>query len=172
MTVRTQARDLMLASFPKLNDEATLREAIEILISAQQDTTVPNCAVVTNSNGRYEGLITAHLVIKSLLSLWSPAKEIREDEGRLESELLEIVHDRSQLRVRDALVRGLPTARPESGVLTLIDMACDKQLEFVPVVVDETCQGVVPVTKIFHAAASLALTPDDEGIRMDGKTFT
>ena len=48
-------------------------------------------------------------------------------------------------------------------------IGCEKseQLEFVPVVDDGHVLGLVPVTAIFQAAAALALTPEDEGIRFD-----
>ena len=135
----------------------------------------PCAAVICNTppasycaDDTYLGLLTARLLFKSLLTLWMPATSVRADEEQLQRELLDVVMERGQLEVRDALIRGLPVAAPDDRLLALIELCCDKRLEFVPVVDGRHVVGLVPATEIFAAAASLALTPEDEGIQMGG----
>ena len=161
------ARDLMLHSFTKVRADHTLGEAMQALVDLQGESGVPNALVVLDANGRYEGILTARLLLKSLLTLWMPGKAAPKDEAMLEKELVDLVHERSRVAVQGALIRGLPTAAPSDRLLALVEVACDKRLEFVPVVDDGHVVGLVPVAQIFLAAASLALTPEHEGIRFD-----
>ena len=163
------ARDLMLADFASIRSDQTLGEALHALIELQSREQTPNALVVLEKDSIYEGLLTARLVAKSLLALWMPEKAVREDELRLEKELLDVVQDRLHLKVHDALIRGLPTVAPDDRLLRLIEIGCEKRLEFVPVLDDGHVLGLVPVTAIFQAAAGLALTPEDEGIRFEQK---
>ena len=135
----------------------------------QRQEKIPNALIVTDTSGAYEGLLTARLLARSLLSLWMPEKDVREDEDRLGEEFLDIVQNRLRMRVHDALIRSIPVVSPEDRLLRLIEVACDKRLEFIVVVEDGAVLGVVPVTGVFQATVSLALTPDDEGIRFDQK---
>jgi CBS domain-containing protein len=164
-----RARQLMLRDFAKIRSDQSLAEALEALVAVQSQEKIPNALIVTDTSGAYEGLLTARLLARSLLSLWMPEKNVREDENRLEEELLDVVQDRLRMRVHDALIRGIPVARPEDRLLRLIEVACDKRLEFIAVVEDGAVLGIVPVTGVFQATVSLALTPDDEGIRFDQK---
>lgn len=167
MTENLVARDLMLTSFSTVRVDQTLAEAMAVLVENQDDADVPNALVVLDAEGGYVGLLTARLLFKSLLTLWMPARAVRKDDELLERELLTVVGDRSKLKVQDTLIRGLPTASPGDRLLALIDLACDQQLEFLAVVDGGCVLGLVPVTEIFQASASLALTPDDEGIQME-----
>lgn len=161
------ARDLMLRSCATITAEQTLADAMRALLAAQEDTSHPNAVAVADADGQFLGLLTARLLARSLLALWMPDTARREDPQVHERELLAVVQERLHLRVRDALIRGLPVAAPDARLLELIDIGCEKRLEFIPVVEAGAFQGVVPITAVFQAAAGLALTPDDEGIRFD-----
>ena len=161
------ATDLMLHNVTKARADHTLGEAMQALVDLQGESEVPNALVVLDANGRYEGILTARLLLKSLLTLWMPSRAAHKDEAMLEKELLDIVHERSKMAVHGALIRGLPTAAPSDRLLALVEIACDKRLEFMPVVDDGRVVGLVPITQIFLAVASLALTPEHEGIRFD-----
>ena len=153
-----RARQLMLRDFAKIRPDQSLAEALEALVAVQRQEKIPNALIVTDTSGAYEGLLTARLLARSLLSLWMPEKDVREDEDRLGEEFLDIVQNRLRMRVHDALIRSIPVVSPEDRLLRLIEVACDKRLEFIVVVED-----------VFQATVSLALTPDDEGIRFDQK---
>jgi CBS domain-containing protein len=161
------ARDLMLKEHASIPSDRSLGEALASLVELQKDASRANVLVAVDAEGQFEGIVTAHLLCKSLLSLWMPAKSLREDSIRLEQELLAVVGDRNELKVHDTLIRGLPTVLPSARLLELIEAACKQRLAFVPVVEDGRALGLVPITAVFQAVAALALTPEDEGIHFD-----
>ncbi len=161
------ARDLMLGEYASISSDRSLGEALAALVDLQKDSLRANALVAVDADGRFEGLVTAHLLCRSLLSLWMPAKSLREDSVKLTQELLTVVGDRNELKVHDTLIRGLPQVLPNARLLDLIDAACEQRLAFVPVVEDERLLGLVPITAVFQAVAALALTPEDEGIHFD-----
>jgi len=171
MTENIVARHLMLENLVEIQADSELHKAMGKLIELQDDPQIPTALIVIKADGLFEGVLTARLLFKSLLTLWMPGKAVREDVLLLEKELLSVVKERLQLRVQDTLVRGFPVAAPDDRLLTLIELGCDKRMEFIPVIEDGRAIGLIPIASIFHATANLALTPEDEGIRMDGKTY-
>lgn len=160
-------RQLMLREFASIGADQSLGDAMQLLLETQKDALRPNVVAVIDVDGVFEGMLTARLLERSLLALWMPDQALREDPEQHEKQLLDVVQERLQLRVHDALIRGLPSAAPDARLLDLIVIGCDQKLEFIPVVEDRRIVGVVPITSVFQAAASLALLPDDEGIRFD-----
>ncbi|MHC4811853.1 MAG: CBS domain-containing protein [Planctomycetota bacterium] len=161
------ARDLMLQDVAGIRGDQTVSEAMQALVDLQADAEVPNALVVLDAEGRYHGILTARLLCKTLMKLWAPDKAAGADQTLLEQELLDMVRDRGKLKVQDALIWDQPTAAAGDRLLPLVELACDKRLEFIPVVDNGHVLGLVPVTQIFLAAAGLALTPEHEGIRFD-----
>ena len=98
MTENIAARDLMFRTFTEVRADQTLGEAMRALVEAGADAAVPNVLAVVDDGGRFEGLLTARLILKSLLTLWMPSKALREDEMQLEEELLSLVEERSGMR--------------------------------------------------------------------------
>jgi len=160
------ARDLAVNGVRILNGERPVRDAFDELIALRSEPGEPNVVVIVDAEGLYEGLLTARLLLRSLLALWRPTRSIREDVERFDEELLELARERCVLPVRTVLVRGLPTAAPDDRLPTLIELACEERMEFLPVVEDRRLSGVVPIGRLFHTVASLALTPGDEGIHL------
>lgn len=169
------ARNLLVTNVATIRDDATLQsaaQALGALFEAEAATPQPRALVVVDAAGGYRGLLTARWLLRGLFALWEPGTDLLKDEAGLSAQLSEVVRARAGVSVRDALIQGLPTVTEETRLVPLIEAACGAQLEFVPVVVDGRPRGLVPLTRIFTAAASLALTPDDEGIRSDGGKFT
>ncbi len=176
------ARDLMVHEVGGIRGDQTLGEAMQALVDLQTDKEVPNALVVLDEDGNYDGLLTARLLCKSLAARTTPGenadkgtdksthKSTPESTAPPTKEQLELVRKRSQMRVHDALNRDLPTVAPGDRLLSLIRLASEKRPEYLPVVDNGHVRGLVPVTRIFLAAASLALTPEHEGIRFDQDT--
>ncbi len=161
------ARDLMLHDVAGIRRDQTLGEAMQALVDLQADKEIPNALVVLDADGNYEGILTARLLCKSLLDTWTPREATARDDAGLEQDLLSLVRQRSDLPVHDALSPDLPTAEIGDRLLRLIQLSTDQRLEFIPVVDKGHVHGLVPVTRIFLATASLALAPEDEGVRFD-----
>ncbi len=166
MSDNITAERLMLTVFSEIRADQFVYEAMRALVEVQAAPDVPSALVVVDAEGRYEGVMTARLLFKSLLTLWMPTKRVREDDELLGGELIEVVADRAKVAVHDALIRGLPVADPADRLLKLILLSCDQELEYVAVVDGGRAVGLVPVTEIFKATASIALTPEDEGIQL------
>lgn len=164
---RLIARELMGPRFATIARDQPVAEAIGRLIAVAVEAGMPNAVVVHDEEGRYEGILTAKLLLKSLMALWSPARPVREDPLLLETDLLDLAADRGNMRAHDALVHGLPVAQPDERLFALIDRVCEAELEYLPVVEDGRAIGLVAATELFYAVARLALTPDDEGIRLE-----
>lgn len=160
-----RAEGLMLSEFERIRSDQPLAEAIAALVRVQDDEDRPNVLAVVDRHSKFEGLLTSRLLCSSLLAMWNPTKSVLEDDPRLQRELIELVADRVELRIHDALPRGLPTVAPDARLLELIDAACEHQMEYLPVVVDGQVTGVVPVASLFAATAALVLRPEDEGVQ-------
>lgn len=165
------ARDLMTRTFEVIGDQSSLEEATERLLATQGDHEAPNALVVTGAGGEYLGLLTARLLFRSLLSFWMPSRSVIQDPLQLDRELLSVARERAHVRVGDALIRGLPTVQADDRLLTVIAAACEARREFTPVLENGKAIGLIPIATVFQRAAALALTPDDEGIRLDGKVI-
>ncbi len=166
------ARDLMITGTTSISSDATLRDARRALLDLSPANATPKVLVVVGDQGEYLGLITARLLIKSLLSTWMPNRSTRQDADRLEAEMLDAVAVRSSALVREALVGSQPTVAPGDRLHVLIELACDKRIECLAVIDEGKPVGIIPMTSVVRAAASLALRPDDAGIQVDGKKYT
>ncbi len=162
-----RARDLLHSEFETVSADATLADVLAGLVAVQERSEIPNALVVLDAAGAYEGLLTSRLLARSLFALWMPVPAVKESEVRLHRELLDVVLERLHVPVRDALVRGIPVVSPDARLLEMIEAGAGAQLEFLPVVENGAALGLVPVTAVFTATASLVLTPGDEGIRFE-----
>lgn len=162
------ARNLMDTRLATIAGDHPLCEAIARLVTGAENKTVPNALIVVDDDERYEGVLTAKLVLRSLLALWNPTPDANTPPAQIEADLLEVVAGRVNIPVRDALVRGLPVADPDDRILTMIEKVCEMELEFLPVVEKRRAIGLVPITELYYAVARIVLTPGDEGIRLDG----
>jgi CBS domain-containing protein len=168
---RLVARDLMTSPRERIGADRPLQEAIARL-AAGAEGGAPPAIVVEDEEGRYAGLITARLLLAALFPEARPAPAVAgspaADAARTEAELLDAIAVSTKERVRDRLDRALPTAAPGDRLLDLIAKACSRDVEWLPVVEEGRAIGLVPVTELLYRAALLALTPEDEGIRLDG----
>ncbi len=165
----TVATNIMLRNPAKICSDRSVGEAMTALRQLQDNASVANALVVVDAHGKYEGPLTARLLFQSMLSLWRPSAALRRDPAQLQQELLAVIQERADLRIHDTLIRGLPTATEQERIPALMELSCDQQLEYIAVVKDGQVLGLVPVTAILKAAASLALTPEHEGIHLDEK---
>ncbi|MDP6928206.1 MAG: CBS domain-containing protein [Planctomycetota bacterium] len=150
------ARDLMISDFATIEDDRTLADAMRQLAAMHGDPDTPHALVVVDADGRFRSLLTAPLLFKGA------ARACGMEPGLLGSLLA-----RSQMSLSEILILGLPVVGPADRLLSLIDACSEDRLEFVPVVEGGRAVGLVPATSIFQAVASLALTPEHEGIRLD-----
>ncbi len=161
------AGDLMLTDVAHIEADRTLGEALDALLALQEHQGRPAALAVVTADGGFDGLVTAPLLLRSLLTLWQPHKSLREDPTALQRELLNVVSDRSTCRVHDTLVRGLPTVTRGARLLELIDAGCEHRLAYIPVVEAGRLLGLVPISAVFQATAGVALTPELMGFRTD-----
>ena len=166
MAENVRARDLALTDFASVDQSDRIAVALTMLIEVQGHEHRPKALIVHDGNGGFVGMLSARLLARVLVAEWSPSADDL-GEAALETELLAAVRARLDLSVGEVLLRDLPQVAPDARLLEMIRATCERRIEYLAVVEDGRPFGLVPVTAIFQATASLALTPDDEGIRFD-----
>ena len=82
------ARDLMITNFETLRSDETLGAALRKLVALQDRVTEPSALVVLDAEERYQGLLTAHLLVRGLHAKWCPPEPHTADDGALHQGLL------------------------------------------------------------------------------------
>jgi len=158
------ARDLMLREFTQFPVDGTLGEAMAALREAQAVESRPNALMVVDAGGDFVGMLTAKMLIRILVDT---DPESRGGAPKVDdAQLLQAVTQRLDRQVGSVLPET-PAVRSDARLMTMIRRGLPTRLDFVPVVDDRKPVGLVPITAIFQATASLALTPEHEGIRFD-----
>ena len=161
------ARDLMITGFETVGSGETLRAALRKLVALQDRTTEPSAVVVLDADGQYQGLLTAHLLARSLCATWSPSDSEAGDDLALSKGLLVAARQFLNRPIGETLEQEVAVVGPGARLLEVIAAGSISRLEFLPVVEAGQILGLVPVTAVFQATASLTLTPEHEGIRFD-----
>lgn len=155
------ARDLMRTDFVRIRIDQHLGDAMVALHGAQGEAGMPSALMVVDGDDQYRGMLTARLLIRLLAAGHEEGHEIDD------MTVLTVARDRLTTAIGDVLVEDVPVVAPEDRLLTMIRRGAPMRLDFVPVVDDGRPVGFAPITAIFEAAAGMALTPEDEGIRFD-----
>ncbi|NNC90196.1 MAG: CBS domain-containing protein [Akkermansiaceae bacterium] len=155
------ARSLMKTDFRTIESDRPLREAMELLLDFG-DQRPPLPVVVMHADGSFAGLITPRALFKGLLRKLRP----EEVAALPEPDLLAAMDGQLDLPVAEAMVRDMPRAYLDDRLITLMKINCEHRQEFTPVLEDDRVLGIIYLTDIFHAAASLAITHDAEGIEL------
>ena len=161
MSQPIRARDLMRTEFRRIGENETLGDAMAALREAQRIEGLPNALMVVGAEDRFVGMLTAKLLIRILVGTTDSGAPVDD------TELLERAHARLGDRIGDALILDVPVVAPDDRLLTVIRRGVPTRLDFVPVIDAGKPVGFVPITVIFQSAASIALTPEHEGIRFD-----
>lgn len=156
-----RARDVMRTDFVQVRVDQTLGEGMAKLRAAQVRDENPNALVIVDAEGAFVGMLTAKLLIRVLVGT-PPEEEAPEDD-----ELLERARQRLADPIGQTSLPEIPVVGPDDRLITMIRRGIPTRLDFVPVVDAGRPVGLAPITEIFQAAASLALTPEHEGIRFD-----
>ncbi len=158
------ARDLMKSAFRTIAADRPLREAKDYLIDfGEKQSPLP--LVVVHADGSLAGLLTPSALFRALL------RKVRLENVHTftDLELLAAMGGQLDMQVSEAMVREVPRAYPEDRLLALMKLSIEHRehrVEFTPVLENEAVIGIVYVTDIFHAAASLSLTHETEGIQL------
>ena len=161
------ARDLMVTNFETLRPDETLEAALRKLVALQGRVTEPGVVVVLDGEGRYHGLLTAHLFTLSLYAMWSPPDLEAPDPEDLHQSLLASSGEFLSRRVDEMPKQEVAVVPPDARLLDVIVAGGATRPDFLPVVEAGQVLGLIPVPAVFQAAASLTLTPEHEGIRFD-----
>jgi len=173
-----RARDLMRTEFLSIRTEQSLGDAMTSLLETQRQAKLPSALMIVDSDGNYQGMLTARALIRLLVEA---GEDRGEEQGRSVASvspdapddlaLLCVARERLLWRVADVLLAGLPVVAPvvapDDRLLTMIRRGVTMRFDFVPVVDAGKPVGFAPITAIFQAAAGIALTPEDEGVRFD-----
>ena len=149
--------DLMKPLFLRLGASHTLREAMGILLDPQARREDPRVLIVLNADGSFGGILTARDLLKALLPNGAPEMGEKEDADAFAHHLLQTLPEKLNLKVTSAMRSNVPTVTPTHRLPHLIHILQEYRLECVPVVDQGRVLGLVHLTDVFNAAASLAL---------------
>ncbi|MFW6303913.1 MAG: HPP family protein [Candidatus Sumerlaeota bacterium] len=156
------ARDLIKASFLRLGETHSLREAMGILLDPQAQKEEPRVLTILNPEGKLEGILTTRHLLMALLPEWVEEEQSDISEEDFEQRLLEAMQDKLDITVRDAMLTDIPLVAPDARLPDLIEILQDRRLDCVPVLENERIIGVVFLTDVYTAAAQLALASQHE----------
>lgn len=160
--MQTTAYDLMTKRFLRISTQHTLRETMGIILYGEQKKQDTGAIAIIDTDGNFAGTITPRDVVMGLLDEWSPSEDESSQEPFLES-----VSERLSKTIGDILQRGQPTALLQTGLPELILLAAQYKYECIPVVEEGRVEGLVYISDLFKKTASLALSPETEGIVFD-----
>jgi len=155
------AADLLSPRFLKIGEQATLHDAIAVLMDQRATPEGEHTFVVTHEDGSYAGLLSLRRFLVGLFGNWN--LDVPSAEGELEQAL----HDRLELKVADVVERNRPQATMKTPLLELIPMMVDPEFECLPVIENGRIKGVIYIADVFRLASTLALTPETSGIRVE-----
>ncbi len=159
MTERATAETLMTKAFPRIGADHTLMEAAGILLDPMAAAERSQPMVVILPDGQFGGMLSA----RQILDAAAPKDETPAD-GALPAEWM---RQRLNTPVREVMNRNIPAIPPDAGLYTMMELMTRHETECLPVEDDGRIIGIVRLAKLFIAAASLALTPRTEGIRLE-----
>lgn len=155
------AADLVSPRYLTIGEQATLRDAFAILMDERATSEGEHTFVVTHEDGSYAGLLSLRRFMVGLFGNWN--LDVQSAEGELEAAL----RDRLEVKVADVVERNRPQVIMRTPLLDLIPMMVDPEFECLPVIENGEIRGVVYVADVFRLAATLALTPETSGIRVE-----
>ena len=155
------AADLVSQRYLTIGEQATLREAIAVLMDERATAEGEHTFVVTREDGSYAGLLSLRRFLVGLFGNWN--LDVRSAEGELEQAL----RDRLDMKVADVVERNRPQLTLGTPLLEVIPKMVDPEFECLPVLEHGVIKGVVYVADVFRLASTLALTPETSGIRVE-----
>lgn len=154
MSENKRARDLMIESFWRIEENQTVSEAIRRLLAGGKGSQV---LVAVDDDDAFLGLLTPRLLLRGLFGrVEGPEGEPSRD-AEPEARLFDAARNRLEQPVRDLLVRDISCANVDDGLLRLTELTSDQRLECVPVLEEGRVVGVLRLVDVFGALAALAL---------------
>ena len=161
MSEAPTARDLVSQRYLSIEEQHTLREAFAVLMDEGSTSEGEHTFVVTHEDGSYSGLLSLRRFLIGLFGNWN--LEVRSNDAELEDAL----RDRLGLKITDIMERNRPQVAMNTPLLELMDKMVDPEFECLPVVEHGKIKGVIYIAEVFRVAASLSLTPETSGIRVE-----
>ena len=154
------AKDLMTPRFLRVSTEHSLREALGMVLHGEAKGYDTAGIVVIDQEGDLAGILTHAALVKGLAGEGEvPAEQVA---------FLQSVEVQFGKTIDDIMETEMPQVTADTPVAELIFLMPRNQFECLPVMEETRVIGLVYVSDIFRAAAQLALTPETEGIVLDG----
>lgn len=138
-----------------------MKEAFAVLMDEGSTSEGEHTFVVTHEDGSYAGLLSLRRFLVGLFGNWN--LEVRSNDADLEDAL----RDRLDVKITDIMERNRPQVTMTTPLLELIDKMVDPEFECLPVIEHGRIKGVIYIAEVFRVAASLSLTPETSGIRVE-----
>lgn len=155
----TTAEDLMTKRFLRISTEHNLREALALLLYGEQQNAETAAIAVIDTQGNFAGTLTPECVVSGLSR--------HSSKGHPTPESLQCAIDENFPATIDHVMKtNAPIANRKTSLAQLIAWLGEEKHECIPVCEDGSVIGLVYVSDVFKATATLALSEADQGIQL------
>lgn len=161
MTKAPTARDLMSPNYLTICEHQTLREAFAVLLDDEATANGEHTFVVAHEDGGFAGMLSLRGFLGGLFANWN--LDVRSSDAELEPAL----RDRLDEKIAGITEGNRPRVSPDMPLTDLIEAMVEPEFECLPVIEGDEVLGVIYIADVFRTAASLALTPQTSGIRVE-----
>ncbi len=158
-----QAKDLMTKRFLRISTQHTLRETMGIILHGEQKKYDTGGLVIIDQEGEFAGIITPHQIVQGLLNDWQPT----EGAENQNEDFLKSAESNLARTIEDILPEPQASVALDASLTRLTHMAGNAEYDCIPVIDQGRVEGLVYVTDIFKATASIALNPETDGIVLE-----
>lgn len=149
----------MTKRFLRISTEHNLREALALLLYGDQQKAETAAIAVIDTEGNFAGILTPECVVSGLSG--------QTQEGhKSANSLYDAIDENFPVTIDHVMKKGIPIADRKTNLAELIHWLGQDKHECIPVCEDGSVIGLVYVSDVFKAAATLALSEADQGIQL------
>ena len=155
------ADSIMTNHFLRISTAHTLREAMGLILYGEERNRDVGAIVVIDQEGDYAGILTPRYVIRGL------SKTAAQEQNLNAEGFVDSLEAHLSDKVDTVMDSELPCLQQVSSFSKIVKLISSQKYECLPVVEEKRVLGLVYASDVFKTAASLALTPGQDGIALD-----
>lgn len=151
----------MSKRFLRISTAHTLRETMGIILHGEERGYNTAAIAIINQDGNFAGIATPRQVAHGLIGNFGS-----DQADSLPTDFLRHIESRLPITVDAILSPSQPTVDPETPLAKLAKLAGESDFECIPALSEGRVEGLVFTADIFRHIASIALSPEDQGIAL------
>ncbi len=159
MAVKILARDIMVKNFLTIHPEATVTDAIKLLLDQEVRETGHKALgiVVAEDKGGPLGMLSMYDVIYHLTPAFMAYMEENPFDDLIEGELELYIERAKDLKVKDMMNAPLITVKEDAHVLTIMNIMVKRRIRRLPVVQEGHLVGMIYLSDVFRVLSNLII---------------